>query len=207
MKQLKLWRKLFPTNVCFLMWSVKWSCKQTNKKTFFGKISFVGIFCVYNRGHLFYFCSYKLILVISWFWRNSYSGAFCFGHPPVFWYFSAISYYLFLRDGQTLNRFSNYYYLGCVPGLLMCVLLCSPQLHAFVLMLSWSLSKLFMSSPHRFMYKDTKNSVSVKWKLNESFEYNKVWSLKINFATSEKCDGKVFLYTVIYGMLNFSDDM
>ena len=64
-----------------------------------------------------------------------------------------------------------------------------------------------MSSPHRFMYKDTKNSVSVKWKLNESFEYNKVWSLKINFATSEKCDGKVFLYTVIYAMLNFSDDM
>ena len=58
------------------------------------------------------------------------------------------------------------------------------------------------------MYKDTKNSVSVKWKLTESFEYNKVWSLKINFATSEKCDGKVFfLYTIIYGMLNFSDDM
>ena len=64
-----------------------------------------------------------------------------------------------------------------------------------------------MSSPNRFMYKDTKNSVSVKWKLNESFEYNKVWSLKINSATSEKCDGKGFLYTVIYGMLNFSDDM
>ena len=65
-----------------------------------------------------------------------------------------------------------------------------------------------MSSPHCFMYKDTKNSVSVKWKPNESFEYNKVWSLKINFATSEKCDGKVFcIYTVIYGMLNFSDDM
>ena len=206
MKQLKLWRKLFPTNVCFLMWSVKWSCKQTNKKTFLAKFPLWEFSVCITEVICFTFV-YTSSLVISWFWRNSYLGAFCFGHPPVFWYFSAISYYLFLRDGQTLNRFSNYYYLGCVPGLLMCVLLCSPQLHAFVLKLSWSVSKLFMSSPNRFMYKDTKNSVSVKWKLNESFEYNKVWSLKINSATSEKCDGKGFLYTVIYGMLNFSDDM
>ena len=191
MKQLKLWRKLFPTNVCFLMWSVKWSCKQTNKKTLLAKFP-LWEFSVCITGVICFTFVYTSLLVISWFWRNSYLGVFCFGHPPVFWYFSAISYYLFLRDGQTLNWFSNYYYLGCVPGLLMCVLLCSPQLHSFVLMLSWSVSKLFMSSPHCFMYKDTKNSVSVKWKPNESFEYNKVWSLKINFATSEKCDGKVF---------------
>ena len=142
MKQVKLWRKLFPTNVCFLMWSVKWSCKQTNKKTFFGKISFVGIFCVYNRGHLFYFCLYKL---------------------P--------SYFLILKK----------FLLGCF-------LFWAPT--CFLVLLCYFL----LSFP-------------VKWKLNESFEYNKVWSLKINFATSEKCDGKVFLYTAIYGMLNFSDDM
>ena len=193
------------------MWSVKWSCKQTNKKTFFGKNSFVGILCVYNRarGHLFYFCClYKLtsyFLILKKFlptWVFFVLGTHLFSGTSLLFLIT-----FFLRDGQTLNRFSNYYYLGCVPGLLMCVLLCSPQLHAFVLMLSWSSSKLFMSSPHRFMYKDTKNSVSVKWKLNESFEYNKVWSLKINFATSEKCDGKVFLYTIIYGMLNFSNDM
>lgn len=83
MKQLKLWRKLFPTKVCFLMWSVKWSCKQTNKKTFFGKISFVGIFCVYNRGHLFYFCLYKLtsyFLILKKFLL----GCFLFWAPTCF---------------------------------------------------------------------------------------------------------------------------
>lgn len=85
-KQLKLWRKLFPTKVCFLMWSVKWSCKQTNKKTFFGKNSFVGILCVYNRarGHLFYFCclykltSYFLIL------KKFLLGCFLFWAPTCF---------------------------------------------------------------------------------------------------------------------------
>ena len=56
------WRIFFPTNVCFLMWSIKWRCKQINKKkTFFvTKISFEGCLCVGNvsithRGHLFYF--------------------------------------------------------------------------------------------------------------------------------------------------------
>ena len=51
-----------PTNICFLMWSIKWKCKQINKKkTFFvTKISFEGCLCVGNvsithRGHLFYF--------------------------------------------------------------------------------------------------------------------------------------------------------
>ena len=83
---MKLWRKLFPTKVCFLMWSLKWSCKQTNKKTFFGKISFVGILCVYNRarGHLFYFCclykltSYFLIL------KKFLLGCFLFWAPTCF---------------------------------------------------------------------------------------------------------------------------
>ena len=136
---MKLWRKLFPTKVCFLMWSVKWSCKQTNKKTFFGKISFVGILCVCNRarGHLFYFCclykltSYFLILKKST-WVFFVLGTHLFSDGGTSLLFLII---FFLGDGQTLNRFSNYYYLGCVPGLLMCVLLCSPQLHAFVLML------------------------------------------------------------------------
>ena len=51
-----------PTNVCFLVWFIKWSCKQINKrKTFFvTKISFEGCLCVgyisiTHRGHLFYF--------------------------------------------------------------------------------------------------------------------------------------------------------
>ena len=149
--------------------SASW-CDQLNevvnkltRKLFLAKFR-LWEFSVCITGVICFTFVYTSLLVISWFWRNSYMGVFCFGHPPVFWYFSAISYYLFLRDGQTLNWFSNYYYLSCVPGLLMCVLLCSPQLHSFVLMLLWSVSKLFMSSPHCFMYKDTKNSVSVKWK-------------------------------------------
>ena len=55
------WRSFFPSNVCFLK-SIKWRCKQINKKkTFFvTKISFEGCLCVRNvsithRGHLFYF--------------------------------------------------------------------------------------------------------------------------------------------------------
>ena len=42
-KWMKLWRIFFPTNVCFLMWSLKWRCKQINKMTiFFWKKFFCG---------------------------------------------------------------------------------------------------------------------------------------------------------------------
>ena len=51
----------FPTNACFLMWSIKWRCKQINKKKafFVTKIYFegmrVGNVSITHRGHLFYF--------------------------------------------------------------------------------------------------------------------------------------------------------
>ena len=62
LKWMRLLRNFFITNICFLIWSIKWRCKQINKKkTFFvTKISFEGCLCVGNvsithRGHLFYF--------------------------------------------------------------------------------------------------------------------------------------------------------
>ena len=45
-----------PTNICFLMSSIKWSCKHINKKkTFLWQNFLCGDVCVYHRGHLFYF--------------------------------------------------------------------------------------------------------------------------------------------------------
>ena len=83
----------FPTNVFFLMWSIKWRCKQINKKkTFFvTKISFEGCLCVGNvsithRGHLFYFrfmesywlfTDFQLILYVP-IWVLLILGAFPF---------------------------------------------------------------------------------------------------------------------------------
>ena len=48
---MKLWRRFFPTNVCFLMWSIKWVSvnKLTRKTPFCDKISFVGM-SVYTTG-------------------------------------------------------------------------------------------------------------------------------------------------------------
>ena len=55
-------KKFFPTNVCLLMWSIKWKSKHIKKKkTFFvTKFLFRECLCVGNvsithRGHLFYF--------------------------------------------------------------------------------------------------------------------------------------------------------
>ena len=57
------WRIFFPTNVCFLMWSIKWRCKQINKKkTNIFETNFllreylcVGNESITHRCHLFYF--------------------------------------------------------------------------------------------------------------------------------------------------------
>ena len=79
----------FPTNVCFLMWYIKWRCKQINKKkTFFVTKIFLlrECLCVENasithRDHLFYFhymesyslfTDFKVILHVPIFGRFSF---------------------------------------------------------------------------------------------------------------------------------------
>ena len=44
-KWMKLWRNFFPTNLCFLMWSIKCRSKENSKKKIFfvTKISFEGV--------------------------------------------------------------------------------------------------------------------------------------------------------------------
>ena len=86
------WRNFSPTNVCFLMWSIKWRCKQiTKKKTVFvSKISFAGCLYVGNvsithRGHLFYFRFMESTdyLLFSSNFSCPYLGASLFGRPPI----------------------------------------------------------------------------------------------------------------------------
>ena len=86
--------RFFPTNVCFLMWSFEWRCKQINKKkTFFViKISFERCLCVGNvsithRGLFALLLFYGELLVIYRFLSNFaclYLGASHSGRPPVF---------------------------------------------------------------------------------------------------------------------------
>ena len=60
-KWMKLWRIFFPTNVCFLMWSIEGVNKSTRRRHFlWQKFLLRECLCVRNviiiyRGHLFYF--------------------------------------------------------------------------------------------------------------------------------------------------------
>ena len=84
----------FPTNVCFLMWYIKWRCKQINKKkTFFViNISFERCLCVGNvsithRGSFVLLPFYGELLIIYCSSSNFtclYLGTSHFGRPPVF---------------------------------------------------------------------------------------------------------------------------
>ena len=74
LKWMRLLRNFFITNICFLIWSIKWRCKQINKKkTFFvTKISFERCLCVGNvsithRGSFVLLSFYGESLVISAF--------------------------------------------------------------------------------------------------------------------------------------------
>ena len=101
-QKLKIYSKLsernceeifFSKNVCFLIWSIKWRCKQTNKKkTFFvTKIFFEGCLCrkckPYPESSFVLLSFYGELLVIYQFSSNfacSYLGASHFGRPSVF---------------------------------------------------------------------------------------------------------------------------
>ena len=65
-KCMKLWRNFYPTNVCFLMWSIKWRCKQFNKeKTFFVTKKFFEEISVYRKCKHYpqgLFTNFKIIL-------------------------------------------------------------------------------------------------------------------------------------------------
>ena len=67
-KWMKKYGNFFPTIVSFLMWSMKWRCKEINKKkTFFvKKFPFCKCLCLPQESFIL-LSFYESLLVISWF--------------------------------------------------------------------------------------------------------------------------------------------